>query len=316
MAVYTELSTDDLDGLLSAYDIGRLQTYAGVTSGVENTNYLLHTAGGRFILTLYEKRVEHQDLPFFLELKEHLAAKGLPVPQPVPGTDGRVLRTIRARRGAIFTFLEGRETEAITPHECAQVGRMLARLHLAGAEIPSGRPNRLSVETWPGILANCPIEMDAQRPGLRRELENECVWLAENWPVSLPEGIIHADLFPDNLLFQDGKIEGVIDFYFACRDFLAYDLAVCLSAWCFGSDNRFRPSHAQAMTDAYRTLRPLTAEEISAMPILLRGCCLRFSLTRLADFYAPGAVTGDAKDPGEFLERLRFFGDSLTLDIW
>ena len=183
MAVYTELSTDELDGLLSAYDIGGLQTYTGITSGVENTNYLLHTARGRFILTLYEKRVDRQDLPFFLDLKEHLAAKGLPVPQPVPGTDGDVLRTIRARQGAIFTFLEGRETEAITTHECAQVGQMLARLHLAGAEFPSGRPNRLSVESWPDMLADCPIEMDAQRPGLRQELENECVWLARNWPV-------------------------------------------------------------------------------------------------------------------------------------
>ena len=316
MAVYKELSTEEMVDLLTDYDLGMLESFAGIASGVENTNYWLQTGTGRYILTIFEKRVNQDDLPFFLDLKKHLAGKGLPVAQPVPAGDGTVLRTIRARQGAIFTFLEGREADAITSRDCAEVGQILGKLHIAGLDFPRLRENDFSVASFPEILATCVPDLEFILPGLRQELDCEIQWLAQSWPTSLPVGTIHADLFPDNLLFQDGKVGGVIDFYFACRDFLAYDLAVCISAWCFDANNQFCLSHARAMVEAYMPERSLEEGEKSAMPILLRGCCLRFTLTRLTDFFATAAATGKAKDPTEFHQRLRFFRENPALDIF
>lgn len=307
MAVYTQVSEDEVRAFLADYDIGGLRRLEGICEGVENSNYLLETDRGRFILTLYERRVAPADLPFFLGLMEHLAARGVPCPVPVRGRDGRSLRELAGRPAAIVTFLEGRSARRVEPPHCASLGAALARMHLAGRDFPLRRENALSVAHWRELYRACGGRADEVEPGLAAELEAELDSLERAWPRELPAGVIHADLFPDNVFFADHRVTGLIDFYFACNDLLAYDLAICLNAWCFERGGEFNITKARALFAGYRRERPLGPDEVRALPVLARGAAMRFLLTRLYDWLnrVEGALV-KPKDPMEYVYRLRF----------
>ena len=307
MAVYTDVTSDQLERFLASYDLGGLTSFKGIAEGVENSNFLLNTEAGSFILTLYEKRVATADLPFFLRLMDHLAAAGLTCPQPVRSRAGEALGELAGRPAVIVTFLEGIWIKQPAVTHCAQLGRALAELHRAGANFPLRRPNALSLPAWPGLFAAAGERADDVSPGLAADIEAELAALSAGWPSGLPSGVIHADLFPDNVFFLQDRLSGLIDFYFACTDALAYDLAVCLNAWCFDAAGAFDLAKGQAMIAGYQAVRPLESTEVEVLPILARGSALRFMLTRLVDWLnVPGGALVRPKDPLEYLHKLRF----------
>jgi len=307
MAVYTDVAAEDLAAFLAGYDLGDLLSYKGIAEGVENSNYLVHTSRGYFILTLYEKRVDRNDLPFFIALMEHLARAGITCPQPVKNRAGEALGVLAGRPAAIVTFLEGMWIRRPAAWHCAAVGEALARLHLAGTGFPMTRPNALSLPGWRPLYEAARTRADGVQHGLGATIEGELAHLDEAWPGELPQGVIHADLFPDNVFFLGGTLSGVIDFYFACTDMLAYDLAICLNAWCFEPDHSFNVTKGRALLQGYSRVRALSEAEASALPTLARGAALRFLLTRLVDWLnvPPGALVRP-KDPLEYFRKLRF----------
>ncbi|MGY6708672.1 MAG: homoserine kinase [Rhizobiaceae bacterium] len=306
MAVYTDISEEELAAFLAHYGIGELLSFKGIAEGVENTNYMLHTTGGPYFLTLYEKRVDRNDLPFFLGLMRHLAAKGVRCPQPVMRDDGAMVGELAGRPAAIVTYLEGMWPRRPNVEHCRAVGVALAQMHLAGADFAIERANSLTIGDWRPLWEKSRPQAEEVEKGLVDELEEDLRFLEGNWPENLPHGVIHADLFPDNVLFLAGT-PGLIDFYFACTDFLAYDLAVCLNAWCFEKDNSFNLTKGMALLRGYGSVRPLTAPEIEALPVLAHGAAMRFMLTRLYDWIntPPGSLVVK-KDPMEYLRRMRF----------
>jgi homoserine kinase type II len=307
MAVYTDVSDEELQRFLADYDIGTLLAYKGIAEGVENSNFLLHTTGGFFILTLYEKRVAAGDLPFFLSLIEYLAARGLTCPQPIRSRAGQARGCLANRPAAIFTFLDGMWIRRPNVRHCGAVGDALAKLHLAGADFAMTRRNALSLEGWRALFDSAQGRADTLQKGLARAIGSELAFLEREWPRDLPQGIIHADLFPDNVFFLGDRLSGLIDFYFACTDALAYDVAICLNAWCFEFDHSYNITKGRALLKAYMRSRELTAREIAALPILCRGAAMRFLLTRLVDWLEvpPGALVRP-KDPLEYYRKLRF----------
>jgi homoserine kinase type II len=315
MAVYTEVTDEALRGFLADYPLGELRAFRGIAEGVENSNYALQTSAGDFILTLYEKRVDPAELPYFLGLMEHLAAHGLACPQPVKARDGVALRQLAGRPAAICTFLPGVWPRRVRPEHCGPLGDALARLHAAGAGFTAVRPNALGPAGWPPLLERCRAAGDQVQPGLVAQLDAALAGIQAGWPApgTLPAGQIHADLFPDNVFFLQGPdgrpaVSGIIDFYFACTDLLAYDIAVCLNAWCFEPDASFNVTKARALLGAYQRRRPLTEAERLALPVLCRGAALRFLLTRLYDWAAtPAGALVTRKDPLEYLRKLRLF---------
>ena len=307
MAVYTEVTDEALAAFLEEYSIGGLVAFRGIAEGVENSNFQLRTTEGDFILTLYEKRVDPADLPWFLGLMEHLAAHGITCPRPVAGRDGQALRTLCRRPAAITTFLPGVWPRLVRTEHCAPLGDALARFHLAGAGYAPTRHNALDPSGWPPLVERCRPDANSVAPGLAAELDAALARILAAWPHDLPRGHIHADLFSDNVFFLGGKVSGLIDFYFAATDLLAYDLAVCLNAWCFEPDFEFNVTRARAMCRAYEAVRPLSSAERDALPVLCQGAALRFALTRLYDWIhtPPGALV-TRKDPMEYVHRLRF----------
>jgi homoserine kinase type II len=307
MAVYTAIDEASLRAFLAAYDIGPAVRLEGIAEGVENSNYVLITERGRFILTLYEKRVDPTDLPFFLGLMDHLAARGVPCPTPVHGRDGEALRSLCGRPAAVVSFLAGASPRRVQAAHCAALGSALADLHLAGAGFGMARPNSLSVGGWRPLFEASRADADRVLPGLEAEIDRELRQIEDQWPGDLPRGVIHADLFPDNVFFQGDRLSGIIDFYFACVDLVAYDLAICLNAWCFEPDGAFNITKARQLLAAYRARRAFTPRELAALPLLARGAALRFLLTRLFDWQnrVEGALV-NPKNPLEYLEKLRF----------
>ncbi|MCB8875447.1 homoserine kinase [Acidisoma silvae] len=307
MAVYTEVTDDALRAFLSDYDIGEAIAFRGIAEGVENSNYMLRTTTGDFILTLYEKRVNPDDLPWFLGLMQHLATEGVNCPQPVVARDGNALRLLADRHAAITTFLPGVWPRRVQQAHCAPLGKALAELHAAGARYAPERINALGPAGWRPLLERSLSRADEVTPGLGAELTKTLDQLLAAWPEGLPRGQIHADLFPDNVFFLDGQISGLIDFYFAATDLLAYDLAICLNAWCFEADGAFNVTKGRALIGAYQSVRPLSEAEITALPVLAQGSALRFLLTRLYDWlYVPEGALVTPKDPVEYLRKLRF----------
>ena len=307
MAVYTEVSEIELAKFIGEYDIGARKSCEGITEGVENSNYLLTTEKGKFILTLYEKRVNFEDLPFFLGLMEHLAKTGLPCPTPIHDFDGKVLKQLCGKPAAITSFLDGVSPERLDNYHCAQVGTALAKLHLFGSNYKLKRRNSLSKGGWGKLFKESEQRADEVTAGLANLMREEIKHLEFNWPQNLPSGIIHADLFPDNVFFKNGHLTGLIDFYFACNDFLAYDLAVCINAWCFEPNYLFNTSKAQLMINAYCKERPLSEAEFIALPDLARGAAMRFLCTRLFDWLniIEGALV-KPKNPIEYIQKLKF----------
>jgi homoserine kinase type II len=307
MAVYTDVTDEELQHFLAGYDIGRLLAYKGIAEGVENSNFLLHTSAGYYILTLYEKRVAASDLPFFLNLIEHLAKRGLTCPQPVRNRAGEALGRLAGRPAAIVTFLDGMWIRRPSATHCAAVGEALAKLHLAGADFPMTRRNGLSVEGWRPLFDAAGARADQVRPGIGEAIARELDHVERGWARGLPQGVIHADLFPDNVFFLGDRLSGLIDFYFACTDAFAYDVAICLNAWCFEPDHSYNITKGRALFGGYRRARPLNGAEIASLPVLCRGAALRFLLTRLVDWLEvpPGALV-KPKDPLEYYRKLRF----------
>jgi homoserine kinase type II len=307
MAVYTEVTDADLKGFLAAYDLGDVTAFKGIAEGVENTNYLLQTDRGGFFLTLYEKRVARADLPFFIECLRHLAGKGLACPQPVADREGRILQELCGKPAALMTLLPGLSPKRPNVTQCGEAGSALARLHMAGADFSRRRENSMGREAWSKLVAATDTQAESVQPGLSEMLVEELAHARAAWPAGLPSGLIHADLFPDNVLFSGDRVTGLIDFYFACTDLYAYDVTVCLNSWCFEPDGAYNISKGRALLSCYQAIRPLTPAERAALPMLARASALRFLLTRLYDWLNrdPAALVRP-KDPLEFLSRLRF----------
>jgi homoserine kinase type II len=307
MAVYTDVAFDDLEMLLTDYDIGVPRSFKGIAEGVENSNFVLQTDRGSFILTLYEKRVSADDLPFFLGLLEHLSARNVRCPVPMTNRGGEKWTIVNGRPAAILTWLDGLSLRIPDPAHCASAGDALARLHDAGNDFPMQRPNTLSLAGWETLARTTSHDADSVEAGLAKLIDESLADLKSAWPVDLPRGLIHADLFPDNVLFLDDHVSGLIDFYFACNDFYTYDLAVMLNAWCFDGDGNYDPEKGRSLVGAYRARRSLGSDELSALPTLCAGAALRFLLTRLNDWLAPDPTAlVRPKDPRDFSRRLRF----------
>ena len=306
MAVYTPITDAQVRTLLALYNIGELQSLKGIEAGVENSNYRVETTGEVFILTLYEKRVRPDDLPFYLGLMSHLEKAGFPCPKVIAAKDGSTLQTIEGRPAALVSFLKGAEAIDITAQHCFKVGQRLAQLHHLGRDFPLTRENDLSLPGWHHLHDICTDKVSEIFPTLPGFIKQELDWLDRHWPTQLPSSAIHADLFPDNVFFDDDQLIGVIDFYFACTDFLAYDLAIAANAWCFDEEQYCVDARFEALLEGYNSIRQLTADERRALPILLRGSALRFLLTRAHDWVFPqeGAIV-KAKDPMDYQKRLR-----------
>ncbi|GEP11626.1 homoserine kinase [Methylobacterium gnaphalii] len=307
LAVYTEVSDEALTAFLAEYDLGSLLSYKGIAEGVENSNFFLHTTAGSFILTLYEKRVREEDLPFFLNLMGHLFRAGLSCPQPVKNRHDTALGSLCGRPAAIISFLDGVSVKRPTADHCRELGRALAGLHHAGRDFGMTRANNLSVGAWRPLFEQAGTQADTVAAGLRARTLEDLALLEASWPRDLPSGVIHADLFTDNVFFIGDELSGIIDFYFACTDALAYDLAICLNAWCFEADGRYDRAMGAAMIAGYQESRPLEPREVEALPVLARGAAMRFMLTRLVDWLnvPPGALV-QPKDPLEYDRRLAF----------
>jgi homoserine kinase type II len=307
MAVYTEVSDEELSAYLAEYDLGELLACKGIAEGVENSNFLLHTDAGFYILTLYEKRVDTNDLPFFLGLMEHLAQRGITCPQPVHARNGAALGMLAGRPAVIVTFLDGLSVRHPSPAQCGMLGNAMAGLHVASSDFTIARKNAMAIDSWFAMFKQAGQQADSVFPNLAQLVSDELAFLRAHWPADLPTGVIHADLFPDNVFFRSGHLSGLIDFYFACNDFLAYDLMISMNAWCFEPDGSFNVTAAMAMLEQYQNTRALTDAEIRALPVLARGAALRFLLTRLVDWLdVPEGALVKPKDPLEYMRKLRF----------
>lgn len=311
MAVYTHLEMDEIASLLAEYPLEELRFAVGITQGVQNSNYLLEVAQNgvpiKYILTLFEQMVDEKDLPFFMQLKEHLYANNIACPQPIRRKDGDVLTEVKGRKGVIVSFLEGRSRTRITPNMCESLGAAMAKLHIASEDFPMHRDNDLTLDGWSRMIEKEGHQLDTIQEGLFEALQTEQEHLENKWPNDLPAGVIHADLFPDNVFFQGEQVSGIIDFYFACNDLFAYDIAICLNCWCFEHGAEFNITKAKALLRGYQSVRPFTLAEKQSLPLLARGAALRFLLTRAADWLhpAPGANVRP-KDPMEYVKKLRF----------
>ena len=307
MAVYTNVSDEQLVDFLKDYDIGQPTSFKGIAEGVENTNFLLETEKGRYILTLYEKRVNKDDLPFFLHLIDHLAKAGISCPTPISDKDNQALGTCAGRPAALFTFLDGMSVKTPKAHHCSALGTVLAHFHQKGQDFTMKRENSFTIKGMQNFYQNIDGDIETIEPSLRKLIEDELNFLFHNWPQDLPKGVIHADLFPDNVFFLGDEISGLIDFYFACTDFLMLDVAITMNAWCFEPDASFNVTKANRLLESYHKIRPISEQEFATLPIIARAAALRFLLTRTNDWFLPneGALVAK-KNPQEYIRKLKF----------
>ena len=307
MAVYTNVSQNDLRRFLSDFDIGDAISLHGITEGIENTNFRLRTTSGLYILTLYEKRVNPSDLPFFMTLMDHLAKSGFPCPGPVAALNGEFLHELSGRPAAIVKFATGAWPRKITPDHCHELGSVLSRLHKTTASLKITRKNDHGISAWKSAFSHLGRYAGVLEAGLEKLIEEEIGVLEDNWPSGLPVGIIHGDLFPDNVFFKNGQISGLIDFYFASTDALALDLAICINAWCF-ENGCLDIMRTKALITGYQNNRQLQKLEREALPILGRGAAMRFLITRLHDwFFTPSDMLNQRKDPLDFIPIIQHY---------
>tara|TARA_B100000700_G_scaffold313230_1_gene397954 strand:- start:2294 stop:3262 length:969 start_codon:yes stop_codon:yes gene_type:complete len=310
MAVYTKLSESELKNFFSKYELGKLISYKEIKEGIENTNYFIQTEKGKFILTLYEKRVEEKDLPFFIGLMKNLFNKNFPSPEPIINKNGNYISEILKKKAAVVSFLEGNSKKILNPNDCYEVGIHTAKLHSITKNLTSKRINKLSINSWRKIYNGVKKDCTKIHENLPKVIEKNLDVIEKNWPKNIPAGIIHADLFPDNIFFKDNKISGIIDFYFSCYDFYAFEIAICLNALCFEGKNEnlsFNVTKAKKFIDGYSKIRTLDSEEKKSLKVLCQGAAIRFLLTRVFDFLnlTEGAIV-KIKDPVEYLKRLEF----------
>lgn len=317
MAVYTDITDDELAKLLAEYDLGAPLSFKGIAEGVENSNFLLETEAGRYILTVYEKRVNEADLPFFLELMRWLARHGYPSAEPKADRHGELIKRVRGKPCAIVGFLNGLSVRRPTAAHCREAGAGLAGLHLASAGFPLRRDNDLGQAAWAPMFTRLHDAAEGLKPGLSDVIARDLAMLEAHWPGGLPTGVVHADYFPDNVFFAGPRFAGTIDFYFACVDAFAYDVAVALNAWCFEPDGSFNITSARQFLAGYESLRPLSAAERAALPILAHGAAMRFFLTRLHDWGAtPAGALVKPKDPLEYERKLAVHRSSPDLVLF
>lgn len=312
MAVYTHLGAEDLADLIAHYDVGNLVSAKGIAEGVSNSNWLIETDRARYILTMYERRIELDDLPFFLGLLDHLSAAGCPVPRTIHDREGRAWRILDGKAVALIEFLPGVSVDRPTPGQAYAVGAALAELHRASADYPGSRANDLRPRDWQSLLDRCGGDLGSIDPRLPALTARHMPDLLEQWPDDLPETVIHADLFPDNVLMLGDQVGGLIDFYFACRDFAAYDVAVTHAAWSFDTaGSRYREDVGSALMAGYERARPLSPAERAALPLLARGAAMRFVATRAFDWLdTPEDALVTRKDPMDFARRLEFYAEA------
>ena len=310
MAVYTKLSENNLKDFFSKYNLGKLLKFQGIQEGIENSNYFVKTDSGKFILTVYEKRVEEKDLPFFMGLMKNIFNENFPSPEPIINKNGNYITEIFGKKAAVVSFLEGASKKNLTPGNCHEVGIYTAKLHMITKNLNIKRTNRLSVNSWRLIYRKIQRDCSKIYPDLTKIIERNLEVIEDQWPKNIPRGIIHADLFPDNIFFKGSKLTGIIDFYFSCYDFYALEIAICLNALCFEGKNKnlsFNVTKAKKFIDGYSSIRKLTEEEKESLKILCHGAAMRFLLTRVFDYLN---LTEDAlvkiKDPVEYLKRLEF----------
>lgn len=312
MAVYTQVSAEEMVDLLARYDVGELLSAKGIAEGVENSNFLIDTSDGRFILTLYEKRVDADDLPFFLALLDHLADRELPVPRAMRDRNGIQIQAVAGRPACLIEFLPGVSVTHPTSAQARATGEALGAMHLALADFGMQRPNALGPAGWTELAAKCNGDLDQIAPDLEARVKAELAIIDQHWPDDLPRSVIHADLFPDNILTHHDQVTGIIDFYFACSEIRAWDLAVTHAAWCFENDGTgYDEQRAAALVSGYESRLPLTPAERAAFQILARGAALRFMLTRAWDWLnTPAGAMVTRKDPLAFLRRLDFYAET------
>jgi len=310
MAVYTKLSENELKDFFSKYNLGKLLNYKGIKEGIENTNYFIQTEKGKFILTLYEKRVDEKDLPFFISLMRNLFDKNFPSPEPIINKNGNYISEILGKKAAIVSFLNGYAKKILNPNDCQQVGINAAKLHLITKDLKGKRENKLSINSWRKIYMKVKNDCSKIHSNLPKVIEKNLDEIEKNWPKNIPSGIIHADLFPDNIFFKENKLSGIIDYYFSCHDFFAFEIAICLNALCFEGKNEnlsFNVTKAKKFIDGYSSIRKLTEKEKESLKVLCQGAAIRFLLTRVFDYLnlTDGAIV-KIKDPIEYLKRLEF----------
>jgi homoserine kinase type II len=313
VAVYTHLGAEDLAALIAAYDVGDLVSAKGIAEGVSNSNWLIETTRARYILTMYELRIDTTQLPFFLGLLDHLSAKGCPVPRTIHDREGAAFRMVDGKAVALIEFLPGVSVDRPTAAQALAVGKALARLHRDVGDFPLHGAQTIGLAEWDRLIHQCGTErLDAIAPGLAQTAYDELSYLAANWPSGLPQGVVHCDLFPDNVLMLGDTVSGLIDFYFSADDYLAYDLAVTHAAWCFSKGGHdFRPDISDALLAGYAEGRSLTADERDHLPVLARGACMRFLSSRAYDWvFTPADALVVRKDPLDFARRLAFYREN------
>ena len=316
MAVFTKLSKVDIEKFLKNYSIGSLLSFKGIIEGIENTNYKIITSNHTYILTIFEKRVNPNELPFFINLQRDLVTHGFDCPLPIENNNGSAINNLKGKSAIIISFLEGKQLDSVIPTHCKEVGSMIARFTNITKSSKLKRENSLSLNTWEDIFKKCKKRGDESYKEYFEILENELFFLKVNWPNNLPRAIIHADLFQDNIFFIEDKISGVIDFYFSCEDFIAYELALAVNAWCFDVNNGFRSKNYQSLIQGFNEHSSLTNEELNAMNILLRGAAVRILVTRLHDkIFHPIDALVIPKDPSEYLNILKWHQQNTNINL-
>jgi homoserine kinase type II len=307
MAVYTKLEHQEVRQFLEQYNINNFKDYKGITEGVENTNYLIKTSEQDYILTIYEKRVDENDLPFFIKLLSYLSENKFPCPKPIANKNNEKINRIKNKNAALVTFLNGQSKNKITSEECFEIGKITAQLHEITKKFDINRKNNLSIENWESIFEKTIKQKIDLDESIIKKTKNYLNFLKDKWPKNLPQGIIHGDLFPDNIFFTNNKVSGIIDFYFACNDFFAYEIAICINSLCFDNNSTFNMTKAKNLIDGYTSIRTLSEDEKKYLPILSMGAAMRFFLTRLYDFYhTDNKADVKIKDPFEYLKKIEF----------
>ena len=307
MAVYTDISQDDLDQFLSLYEIESIKSFSGIREGVENSNYLLIGENNKYILTIFEKRTSEKDLPYFFQLMNHLKDNQIKCPEVIKDRNNNFSNLLKNKHTAITTFLEGRSLEQIKPAHCAELGSAVAKFHNASSKLKIHRENKLGFQKLGKLVSAIDDLSDSIDKSTVELIHKEYDLLSREISLEIPSGIVHADLFPDNVFFHDNKLSGIIDFYFSCNDFYAYEIAICLNAWCFEQNNEFNISKAKSLLSSYNSYKKFSNTELECLPLLARASALRYLLTRLIDFH----IHKDSdlimkKDPNEYLQKLKF----------
>ena len=313
MAVYTNLNENQIKDFLKLYNIGELISFSGITEGIENSNFHLKTSNGNYILTIFEKRVDIKDIPFFIKIMLHLNKNGYYCPEPICDKNNKFLQKLKGKPTIIVNFLKGKSQNNVTIEDCNQVGSSMGLMHLSSKDFELKRDNSLSIKGWQTLIKNCnnsvPVNvLNKLQPELMKDIQNSFDFVSKFWPHDLPKGFIHGDFFPDNVFFINDKITGVIDFYFSCTDILAYDLAIAINAWCFDKQYNFQDKKYHALLNGYNSKRKLSKDEEFFLPLLCQAASLRFLLTRLFDWVnTPIEANVVLKNPEEYIKKHKYF---------